>query len=91
MYSTTELTTLAVSYIRATGIAPSTLGMRCAGNDKLFIRMFRGLDCTARSAERASRWFNENWPSAVPWPKSVPRQSFEKTRRGGAALKVATA
>jgi hypothetical protein len=46
----------------------STLGTRAAGNDKLFLRLFQGFDCTLRTALRASIWFDDNWPADAPWP-----------------------
>jgi hypothetical protein len=74
MYSTDELRILAKRYLEATGIAISTLGIRAASNDKLFGRLLAGLDCTARSAERGSDWFDANWPDELPWPSEITRR-----------------
>jgi hypothetical protein len=74
MYSRAELIILAKAYIDLTGIAVSTLSTRACGNDKTFSRLFEGLDCTARTVERASNWFDVNWPTG-PWPAEViPRR-----------------
>jgi hypothetical protein len=75
MYSRRELVILARAYVAASGMAPSTLGIKAAGNDRLFIRLFAGLDCKASSAERASLWFEKNWPPAglLEWPAEVRR------------------
>jgi hypothetical protein len=83
MYSTAELVILAKAYLEATGIAPSTLGTRVANNDKLFIRLIAGLDCTARNAERASRYFDETWPVWLPWPEEVRRRRRPRPPRPG--------
>jgi hypothetical protein len=75
MYSRRELVILARAYLAASGIAASTLGITAAGNDRLFIRLFKGLDCKASTAERASLWFEANWPpqGILEWPAEVRR------------------
>jgi len=76
MYSRAELITLAEHYLAATGIAHSTLSERVTGQGKLFGRLLAGDDCTMRSAEAASLWFDLNWPAEVAWPKEMrPRGS----------------
>ncbi len=87
MYSTAELVLLARWYLWHTGIPISRLGIMAARNDKLFIRLFQGLDCTARSAERASDWFDDNWPEDLPWPRQVRR----RIKPAAAAVLVAAA
>jgi hypothetical protein len=73
-YTIDELITLARVYLAHTGIAASRLGAELAGNTKLFIRLFEGDDCLSRSAERASSWFDENWPELLSWPEGVPQR-----------------
>jgi hypothetical protein len=86
MYSRRELVILARAYLAASGMAASTLGIKAAGNDRLFIRLFKGLDCKASSAERASLWFEANWPPGelLPWPAEVRRLRLEVRQRYGA-------
>jgi hypothetical protein len=84
MYSRRDLVILARAYLAASGMAPSTLGIKAAGNDRLFIRLFAGLDCKASSAERASLWFEANWPPAglLEWPGEVRRLRCRGPMRG---------
>jgi len=74
MYSVAELILLARAYLEAFEMAPSALGTMICGNDKLFIGLFEGRDCTAKSAERASEFFDINWPVWLEWPKGVTRR-----------------
>jgi hypothetical protein len=85
MYSTAQLVILARAYLAATGIAESTLGVHVAGNDKLFTRLLVGCDCTARSAEAASDWFDLNWPPWLAWPDEVQRRRRPRRARERAA------
>lgn len=76
MYSRSELITLTKDYLAATGMAHSTLSDRVTGQGKLFGRLLAGDDCTMRSAEAASVWFDLNWPADVAWPSGIrPRGS----------------
>lgn len=72
MFSTADLTLLACAYCAGTGVFPSRLGAIACANNLLFIRLMEGKGCRASTAERASRWFIENWPPNVPWPDSIP-------------------
>jgi hypothetical protein len=71
MYSTAELCLLARSYLAGTGLAAATLSRYTVGNTKLFVRLLAGEDCTARSAEQASLWFDLNWPPDIAWPPGM--------------------
>jgi len=88
MYSRRELVFLARAYLAASGMAASTLGIHAARNDRLFIRLFEGLDCKASSAEAASLWFDANWPFGLEWPSDVLRRGRTiirpRLRRGAA-------
>lgn len=74
MYTVAELCELAKAYMAGTGVSVSRLSIDAANHNRLFERLLEGYDCRAENAERASNWFNANWPSDVPWPKSVLRQ-----------------
>jgi hypothetical protein len=73
VYTVAELITLARVYIEATGVLVPRLSGAAFGNPKTLARLFDGLDCYAQAAERASAWFDDNWPLHVPWPDGVPR------------------
>jgi hypothetical protein len=86
MYSSNDLRLLARAYLKATGVPISTLGRQVAGNDKLFVGLLEGRDCRALSAERASRYFDENWPPGAKWPATVmpsreARSALARARR----------
>jgi hypothetical protein len=82
VYSAPELVILAKAFIAATGVVESTLSRHAAGNDKTVSRMLLGYDCTARTAETMSRWFDANWPITLEWPREVKRhgRTMIKTR-----------
>lgn len=91
MYSTAELIILAKAYLAWSDIAESTLSIHAVGNDKMFTRLFAGLDCTARSAERASMWFDTHWPLGLAWPTEVEarrRQPRARKKREFAATSI---
>jgi hypothetical protein len=76
MYSRSELILLTQAYLGATGLTASMFSRRVTGQGKLFGRLLAGEDCTMRSAELASVWFDLNWPADVAWPQGVrPRGS----------------
>jgi hypothetical protein len=70
MYSSSELISLARDHGLATGMSPAALSKLVTGNSKLFVRLLAGEDCTMRSAELASVYFDLHWPDA-PWPADV--------------------
>lgn len=73
-FSTDQLRALARTYCDGTRIKPDALSGKVftQNNRKLFPRLLAGADCRASNAQRASRWFAENWPADVPWPDNVP-------------------
>jgi hypothetical protein len=91
MYSTAELVVLAQAYIAWADISISRMGELAANNDKLFHRLFAGLDCYASSAERASRWFHENWPDQLPWPPGIRSRACRRRVSKAAAGRAVNA
>jgi hypothetical protein len=71
-YSREQLVRLAETYLARAEIGISTLGRLVVDNDKFFIGLQRGRDCKVSSVERASDWFNANWPRFLAWPDDVP-------------------
>ena len=71
--SADDVLALARAYADCVGISLTTVGVRAAGNDKMFVRLATGRTCTVRSLERAARWFGCNWPVGLDWPEGVPR------------------
>lgn len=74
MYTVSELLDLARTYMAATGTTASRLSKLAANNNRLFERLSEGYDCHADMCERASGWFDKNWPGDLEWPKSVKRR-----------------
>lgn len=73
MITADQLLDLARVYGAATGVALTTVGRHACDNDKVFTRLEQGRGCNLLSAERAWKWFAENWPPGLSWPASVPR------------------
>lgn len=69
-----QLLTLGQAYARGTNTSLVTLGEDIINNWKLFARLARGMNCTAKTSEAATAWFVKNWPDDVPWPADVPDQ-----------------
>lgn len=74
IYTADELVVLSRAYMAATGTSRTKLGQVAAGHNRLIDRLIDGYDCRTQAAERASNWFDANWPEWVPWPASVRRR-----------------
>lgn len=55
------------------------ISMRIFGKGDFFKRLLDGADCRTSTADRAMRWFGDNWPEDLEWPREVPRPA--KTKR----------
>lgn len=64
-----------------TGMTASRLSIIAADHNRLFERLLEGYECRTDIAERASLWFDGNWPEEIPWPKTVRRQGWPETIR----------
>jgi len=87
MYSRLELRILAEAYMAATHTSAAALGARVADNNKFIKGLLAGRDITATNAERASLWFQTNWPGGVPWPSEVYRPVAPASRRHATTLR----
>jgi len=72
VYTMHDLRVLAHSFSRSTGLELTTIGYRAADNWQLFTRLEQGYGCSAKAAERVTRWFLLNWPGDLAWPQGVP-------------------
>lgn len=70
MYTNQEILTLAQKWSDHYGLTLWTVSRRIFGkhNSMTFMNMAGGAGCHSRNLEKASRWFNENWPEDEPWP-----------------------
>jgi len=71
--SADDVLSLARAYADCMDISLTTVGVRSANNDKMFVNLARGRTCTVRSLERAAHWFAGHWPKGLPWPEGIPR------------------
>lgn len=76
-HSLDDLRILARAYLDASpGLLASKLSREVSGvknNDKFIGRIIDGKGCTMTLGEKASQFFEDNWPDNVPWPSNVPR------------------
>lgn len=73
-YTAPALVVLTEAYTAATKIPPTRLGLIVANNSKLFTSLLAGKDVTTATAERATEFFDLNWPPTLPWPAEVTRR-----------------
>lgn len=74
---TDQLISVANAYSEATGASISTLSTKLFNGGGRLDAIASGGDLNTRNYERAMRWFSENWPEGVEWPKGVGRPVFE--------------
>jgi len=77
IYSPTELVILARAYC-ANGTLMSSLGKKVLDNYKFFPLLEAGKGAHSGNLEKASDWFEENWPADIEWPKEVARTRPER-------------
>jgi len=61
------------AYCSATGAATSTVAQSACGDWRFFDRIENGASFTARTYDRAIRWFSDRWPLGIPWPEEITR------------------
>lgn len=72
-----QLVTLADCYLASIGRARATLSTTLLKDGKILDRLARGeADVTTVTFERAVLWFDQNWPTDLPWPAGVARPSL---------------
>lgn len=72
-YTVQELIKLAKTYRDNVNTTDTALSYRIGGNGKFLGRLLAAGDMRSGPCERASIWFDENWPPGVAWPRDVPR------------------
>ena len=87
MYSASEVRRLADVYSGAKKRRLSTISVQACGNWASLGRLAEGKAMRSDTLERAGQWFDQNWPSGVPWPLSSPRPNGEppKKKAGGSS------
>ena len=54
------------------------ISMRLFGKGDFFAKLIAGGDCRTATAERAIRWFSDNWPEDLQWPAGIDRPAKSK-------------
>jgi hypothetical protein len=87
-----QLLRVAKAYARATGTSLVTVGRWSCTNDKIYLRLAEGHGALSKTIERATLWFQHNWPRDARWPPELPalkqprqRRSLRQSCAGGAA------
>ncbi|MBL4750910.1 MAG: hypothetical protein JKX71_10085 [Amylibacter sp.] len=58
-----------------------SVSMRIFGKGNFFANLMKpGGDCHTRTADRVIKWFAENWPEDLAWPKGIDRPSKSKKK-----------
>ena len=68
-----DLVNLAALYAAHVGLTVSTVATYAQRDGKFFARLAEGGGCTLRVAERNLRWFSDNWPNDLEWPRDIVR------------------
>lgn len=64
------------------GVTHFAISMRALGKGDFFKKLSQpGAGCHIRTAERLLRWFSENWPADLEWPRDVPRPAIQKKEK----------
>jgi hypothetical protein len=93
MYARSELAVLAGAFLTwAPHIKTAKLSRALVGDYRFVDNLLAGRDCKASAVERASAWFDANWPLVLDWPANVPRRRAAdplRQRRRAAAQPLA--
>lgn len=76
--NTEQLVYLADAYGTHRNLSRSTVSTYAANDGKLMDRLAGGAGCTIRRAQNLLRWFSENWPADLEWPRDIPRPAKSK-------------
>ena len=76
MITERQIVALAEHYGSLVGISLKTVSSRVLSDGKVLPRIREGRgSITMTRAERAWRWFQDNWPEKADWPIGIPRPS----------------
>ncbi|MEW6256911.1 MAG: hypothetical protein AB1592_13230 [Pseudomonadota bacterium] len=63
-----HLLRLAAAYMTASGLQPTTLSQRAAGDWRFLGKLHAGGRFTVRKYDEIVGWFEAHWPEGVEWP-----------------------
>lgn len=70
---------LADAYVMHTGLKLSSVSTYATNDGKWLSGLKAGTTgCTVGRAARVTKWFSDNWPVNLAWPRDVPRPSKVK-------------
>lgn len=74
------LTHLAESLTAFIGRSEATLSNKIVGHARFFSRLRKGEGCSVTSFNMVFKWFDENWPEDLAWPKGITRPNPTKKK-----------
>ncbi len=77
MTQTSSLITLAETLAAHQGVTHYAISMRVPKKGDFFKKLSAGGDCRTATATRVLKWFHENWPADLEWPRHIPRPTKE--------------
>lgn len=77
VYETAELAILAQTYCGLQQVSLASLGETIFKNHKFFKLLVAGKPALSHHTEKASKWFDENWPADAPWPQGIERSASQ--------------
>lgn len=73
-----HLLRLAAAYMAASGLQPTTLSQRAAGDWRFIGKLEAGGRFTVRKYDELVTWFAAHWPEGVDWPERQPLPADEQ-------------
>ena len=74
-----QIVTLGEAYSAHTGLKLSSVSTYAANDGKWLSGLKSGeAGCTVRKAALVGRWFADNWPADLAWPRDIPRPPKSK-------------
>jgi hypothetical protein len=73
-----ELIRLGRLLAQHSGHSLQTIATYALANSRFFDRLDAGGSCTLKTAGKLGRWFSENWPQDLEWPRDIVRPRGEK-------------
>src|SRR5437868_194658 len=74
-----HLTDLGTAYASHTHLSHWRVSFLVRGDGQFLRRLGEGKSCTLRTAAAAMKWFSDNWPADLEWPRDIPRPAKTKS------------
>lgn len=73
-----HLLNLCDAYASHRSISRWRVSFLARGDGMFFKRLADGKSCTIKTADQVLRWFSDNWPADLEWPRDIPRPAKPK-------------